>query len=134
LHRIAVVIDLVLLSLLLPRVLHNKAVARGWRSIGWDAGAALVCISHVSVVLIFAIATVRGEWLEAKFAWFPLREALVTGRVDNIARKPTSAWSNRLVLPSFDVIDHVKFDTSQRSPQIPRWLHSAGAISKIQCS
>jgi hypothetical protein len=118
-QRIAVVIDLVLLWLLWPTVLHGDAVTRGWRSIGWGIGSVLVCISIVSVVLVFAIATFRGEWLEAKLWWFPLRETLVAGGVDLVARKPTSLWSNRLALPGLDVIDHAKFDTDAKIAAAP---------------
>jgi hypothetical protein len=66
----------------------------------------MACISLVSVPLVFAIATFRGEWLEEKLAWTPLqqiRQVLVDGKVDLFSRKPTSLWSNRLVLPGLDV-------------------------------
>ena len=76
-------------------------------------------ISVVSVLLVFAIATFPGEWLEAQLAWFPLRQVLVAGEVDDVARKPTSLWSNRLVLPGLDVIDHTKFDTEAKVATAP---------------
>jgi hypothetical protein len=35
--------------------------------------------------------------------WTSLHELLVQGEVDLVLRKPTSLWSNRLVLPEIDV-------------------------------
>ena len=113
-QRIAVVIDLLLLWLLWPTILHGEAAGLGWRRIGWGTGSVLVCISLVSVLLVFAIATFPGEWLEARLSWFPLRRMIVAGDVDEIVRKPTSLWSNRLVLPGLDVIDHAKFDSEAK--------------------
>jgi uncharacterized protein YjbI with pentapeptide repeats len=124
-QRIAVVIDLVLLWMLWPTVLHGEAVRR-WRSVGWGAGVMLVCISLVSFVLVFAIATFPGEWLEAKLGWFPLRHSLIAGEVDDTARRPTSLWSNRLVLPGFDVIDHAKFDTEAKIVAAPEMASLRG--------
>jgi hypothetical protein len=49
----------------------------------------MACISLVSVPLVFAIATFRGEWLEEKLAWTPLqqiRQVLVDGKVDLFSR------------------------------------------------
>ena len=43
-----------------------------------------------------------------------LHELLVAGDVDFAARKPKSLWSNRLVLPGFDAIDHAKFDSEAK--------------------
>jgi uncharacterized protein YjbI with pentapeptide repeats len=43
-----------------------------------------------------------------------LRELLIAGNVDFATRKPTSLWSNRLVLPDFDAIDHAKFDSDAK--------------------
>ena len=47
--------------------------------------------------------------------WTSLHDMLVAGDVDLIARKPTSLWSNRLVLPGIDVIDHATFDSDEKS-------------------
>ena len=46
--------------------------------------------------------------------WTSLHDLLVAGNVDLVARKPTSLWSNRLVLPGIDVIDHAKFDSEEK--------------------
>jgi len=52
--------------------------------------------------------------LVRSMGWNSLHDLLVAGDVDLIARKPTSLWSNRLVLPGIDVIDHAKFDTEAK--------------------
>ena len=49
-----------------------------------------------------------------KVEWTSLHDLLVAGDVDLIARKPTSLWSNRLVLPGIDVIDHATFDSEEK--------------------
>ena len=46
--------------------------------------------------------------------WTSLHDLLVAGNVDLVARKPTSLWSNRLVLPGIDVIDHATFDSEEK--------------------
>jgi Pentapeptide repeats (8 copies) len=137
-QRIAVIIDLLLLWLLWPAVVQGETIRRqrfwpGWRSIGWGTGSVMLCMSLVSIVLIFAIATFYGEWLDTKLAWFPLRDTLIAGTEDVTTRKPTSLWSNRPVLPGFDVIDHAKFDTEAKIAAAPemaslRGRHLEGAV------
>jgi uncharacterized protein YjbI with pentapeptide repeats len=99
--------------------------------------------------LITAIATFPGEWLEdtlpsLQFSLWKdskdtpwrlasLHELLVAGEVDFAARKPKSLWSNRLVLPGFDVIDHAKFDSEAKIEALPetasfRARHLEGAV------
>ena len=51
---------------------------------------------------------------KAGSGWATLHELLVAGEVDFAAQKPKSLWSNRLVLPGFDAIDHAKFDTEAK--------------------
>jgi uncharacterized protein YjbI with pentapeptide repeats len=46
--------------------------------------------------------------------WTSPHDLLVGGDVDLIARKPTSLWSNRLVLPGIDVINQAKFDSEDK--------------------
>jgi len=79
---------------------------------------AMLLITVISVPPVFAIATFPGERLEDRLSSFqplaPLREWLVAGEVDFATRKPTSWWSNRLVLPGLDAIDHTKLDTEAK--------------------
>ena len=100
----------------------------------------MVIVTLISVPIVLAIATFPGEWLEenlppvrlipttlaawtlpsveaiqtAGSGWATLHELLIAGEVDFAARKPKSLWSNRLVLPGFDAIDHTKLDTEAK--------------------
>ncbi len=53
--------------------------------------------------------------------------------LDLAARKPKSIWSNRLVLPGFDAIDHAKFDSEAKIEAVSetnslRTRHLEGAV------
>jgi uncharacterized protein YjbI with pentapeptide repeats len=127
-QRVAVVVDLALLWALWPRVglpeqisretgetRRRRGLVEATQRMGTVAG--MVLISVISVPLVFTIATFPGEWLEKLESLpliEPLRVALVAGKVDLGARKPASVWSNRLVLPGLDVIDHTKLDSEQK--------------------
>jgi hypothetical protein len=117
-QRIAVVIDLALLWLLWPAVMRGEPIRRAWSSKPWSTVIVMVIVILISVPLVFAIATFPGESLEKTLSapqpLAPLREWLVAGEVDFAARKPKSLWSNRLVLPGFDAIDHIKLDTEAK--------------------
>jgi uncharacterized protein YjbI with pentapeptide repeats len=58
--------------------------------------------------------------------WSSLHELLVAGDVDLVARKPTSLWSNVLVLPGIDVVDHAKFDSDEKIAAFPVTLSLRG--------
>ena len=126
-QRITVVIDLLLLWVLWPAVMHGESTRRGWRK----TGLVLACISLVSVVFVFAIATFGGEWLDTKLPWYQQRQRLVGGGVNLIIRKPTGLWSNNLLLPSFDVIDHAKFDTEAKIEAAPEMASLRGRDLKV---
>ena len=91
--------------------------------------------SVVALLLVFTIATFPGEWLDGVLPsahivpwrfdkenpwgvdYWGLKsfhELLVAGELDPGARKASSLWSNRLMLPEIDVIDHVKFDSESK--------------------
>jgi uncharacterized protein YjbI with pentapeptide repeats len=85
--------------------------------------------------LVVTIATFPGEWLEdnlptvrllptsweawtapgigaiqkADSGWATFHELLVAGAPNYVAQRPSSLWSNVLVLPNFAVGDRVKF-------------------------
>lgn len=100
------------------------------------------------VLLIFTVATYPGEMLDtlpsmhiipwkfernSPWKFTSLHELLVAGEVDFSTRKATSLWSNRLVLPGIDVIDHSKFDTKDKIANMPspvslRARHLEGAV------
>ena len=140
-QRIAVVLDLVLLWLLWRPIVRGETALLTWDDLARVRVAGWLPVSLLPVLLVFGIATFPGEWLEenipfgvrlvpttleawqlpsveaiqkAGSGWVTLHELLVAGEVDFAAQKPKSLWSNRLVLPGFDAIDHTKFDTEAK--------------------
>jgi uncharacterized protein YjbI with pentapeptide repeats len=124
-QRLFVALELALLWTLWPRVgpistekggARRRSLVEVIQRIGTIV--AMLLITVISVPLVFAIATFPGERLEDKLSSLqplaPLREWLVAGEVDFATRKPRSWWSNRLVLPGLDAIDHTKFDTEAK--------------------
>jgi uncharacterized protein YjbI with pentapeptide repeats len=140
-QRTAVVLDLVLLWFLWRPIVIGEIVLLTWRDLARVKVAGWLLASLAPVFLVFTIATFPGEWLEEKLptvrlvptsleawqllpsveaiqkagsGWATLHELLVAGEVDFAAQKPESLWSNRLVLPGLDAIDHAKFDTEAK--------------------
>jgi uncharacterized protein YjbI with pentapeptide repeats len=111
-HRIAVVIDLLLLWRLWPSIVRGKIAAPNWSQImhAWGPMAA----SLASVLLVFTVATYPGEILNRLPSlpvirwtcnpivskWLSLHDLLVGGGCET--RTPTSLWPNRLVLINFE--------------------------------
>jgi uncharacterized protein YjbI with pentapeptide repeats len=133
-QRIALVLDLGLLWALWPASVGRKVTARVTRGVRWSM-VGLVCLSVVSFLMVFAIATFPGEWLDQQLQnlSIPVRKALIAGDVDLVAQKPASLWSNRLVLPGLDVIDHSKLDTEAKISAVAvtmslRGRHLEGAV------
>jgi len=61
--------------------------------------------------------------------WTSLHNALVSGDVDLVERKPTSLWSNVLVLPGLKAIDHAKSATDVLSESLSlRGRNLEGAV------
>ncbi|MER8491835.1 pentapeptide repeat-containing protein [Mesorhizobium australicum] len=120
-HRLAVVADLALLWMLWPLIAQREA-----KKLVWQRMLRLTVGTFAVVLLVFTIATFPGEFLEEALpavrfipqggywneSWrlVSLHELLVAGDVDLPARKPLSLWSNRIVLPGLDVVDHTKID------------------------
>jgi uncharacterized protein YjbI with pentapeptide repeats len=141
---IAVVLDIVLLWKLWPGIARRETDEQDWRSAHKGIVVSLAAAASVmTVLLVFTIATFPGEWLNRTIpalrflplsgGWTSLHELLVAGSVDTAARKPTSLWSNRLVLAGLDVIDHAKFNTEEKIAALPetvslRTRHLEGAV------
>ena len=70
-QRLAVVIDLVLLWLLWPPIARGETTLLGWRDFKRIKIAAWALASLGPVVLVFAIATFPGEWLEEHLPAIP---------------------------------------------------------------
>ena len=129
-QRLAVIIDLVLLWTLWPAIVRGETASIKWADFRRGSVAAAAIVSIALLLLAFTVATFPGEWLDkspltARF--IPTRdpinrslrlmtphELLVAGDIDFVGRKPTSLWSNRIVLPGIDLIDHAKFDTDAK--------------------
>jgi uncharacterized protein YjbI with pentapeptide repeats len=134
-HRVAVFIDISLLWMLWFRVTRGEETLLRWRIVwrrksAWGWGL----VSLIPLLLVFFVATFPNElldeigpsvpvvpnkwlpWKRGDFAqgWSSLHELLVAGDVDEVTGKLTSLWSNRLVLPNTDVVDHEKFDTEAK--------------------
>jgi uncharacterized protein YjbI with pentapeptide repeats len=146
-QRVAVVLDLALLLMLWTRVAGSKTRLLRWGTLQ-RAGWALVGL--VPLLLVFGVATFPGELLNetlpsprfipAKWppwksqgaeanhtpGWVSLQELLVAGDVDYVSRRPKSLWSNRLVLPNIDVIDHARFDNEDKIAALPETVSLRG--------
>jgi uncharacterized protein YjbI with pentapeptide repeats len=138
-QRLTVVADLVLLWILWPPVARGETTSLAWRDLRRGKVAAWALASLAPVLLVFTIATFPGEWLDQNLpsirivptkwpftGWTSPHDLLVGGDVDFVAQKPTSLWSNRLVLPNIDVIDHAKFDTEAKIAALPETLSLRG--------
>jgi uncharacterized protein YjbI with pentapeptide repeats len=123
LHRFAVLLDLSLLWTLWPSIARGETAWLRWRDLRrvkvWLAGLA----SLVPVLLVLTVATIPGEALEdnlPSFRFLPataeggegglrsLHEFFIAGDINLVARRPTSLWSNILVLPGLDPNDRLK--------------------------
>lgn len=167
-QRIAVIADVVLIWTLWPSVARGERSWIAWRDFRNGKVAISMAASLTAVLLVFAVATFPGEWLDSNLPsvrlvptkwpsltsraarpeaidkaalraeaespssetpgreapylinlirsmeWTSLHKLLVGGDIDHVARRPTSLWSNRLVLPGIDVINQARFDTEAK--------------------
>jgi uncharacterized protein YjbI with pentapeptide repeats len=133
-QRCTIIADLALLWMLWPSIARGETTRLGWRDLQRGRVVAAATASLAAVLLVLCVATFPGELLDksllsarflpahwfiansqtARPEWTSLHEVLVAGEVDYVARKPRSLWSNRLVLPKIDVIDHARFDTKAK--------------------
>ena len=150
-HRIAVLADIALLWMLWPSIARGERAGISWRDLRRVKIVALASLAPV--LLVTTIATFPGEWLEENLSsakivpwnlkfdrwklkdWSraSLHELLIAGDVDFAARKPISFFSNRIVLPGFDAIDHTKFDSETKVERLPKPSPFALAILKERC-
>jgi uncharacterized protein YjbI with pentapeptide repeats len=120
-QRIAVIVDLGLLWVLWPSVVRGHGARLRGDKFKHVKVVACVLASAVPVLLVCTVATLPGEWMEQNLPSFPvfptgwppwnvdrgsLHRLLVAGSVDFVTGKPTSLWSNVLVLPNFAIGDH----------------------------
>jgi uncharacterized protein YjbI with pentapeptide repeats len=104
-QRITVVIDIVLLWILWPSIALGETTPRRWNGYLRIKVRASLLVTILPFLLIAAIATFPGEWLESKLRRMQgramLHELLVAGPVNYVTGKPQSWWSNVLVVPNF---------------------------------
>ena len=126
--RITVLLDILLLWALWPSIARGQTSWISWHDFRRPRIIAFLLASVIPLLLVFTIATFPGEWLHSNLPslrlvpqlplsreWTSLHDILVAGDVDLIARKPTSLWSNRLVLPGIGVTDHPSSDSDDES-------------------
>ena len=77
-------------------------------------------------VLANDMVVVGGSPKKLLRPWTPLHQLLFLGDVDLVTGKRISLWSNTLVLPNIDVIDHSKFDTEAKIAALPQTLSLRG--------
>jgi uncharacterized protein YjbI with pentapeptide repeats len=131
-QRFTVVGDLIILWLLWPSVARGTTISLGWRDLRGGKAIACLAASVLPVLLVFTIATFPGEWLERELpslhfvpiSWdlherASLHELLVAGEVNQVAERPRSLWSNRLVLPGISVAELSKFDSEAKVSALP---------------
>lgn len=118
-QRVAVFLDLVLLWLLWPSIALGASLR--WREFARIKTAGLLLLSAVPALLVFTVATFPGEWLNENSPAMPLvppewtpHRLLVAGAVDEIAQRPRSVWSNRLIVPGIDAVDRGKYDSEAK--------------------
>jgi len=121
---LAVVADLALLWILWPSISYGTNVQSAWRNVRPRTIAMMALLTAAPILLVLAISTFPGEpvhslpslrfipWGQTEAAdpagsgktrWKSLHEVLVGGDVDFVARRQTSIWSNRLVIPGIEM-------------------------------
>ena len=131
-HRMAVIIDLLLLWLLWPEIVSRRVPDQSSARLGRPERWVLAITSALAVSLSLGVATFPGESWEQMVPSFPFRETLVAGDLDPLTRLPRSLWSNRLLLAGIDLGDAAKSDVVKLGtvPAIPsfRARHLEGAV------
>src|SRR5436190_1580931 len=104
LHRVAVLIDIAVIWYFWIHLRTedvpipiSRVSSKIWKIVG---GVVTLCVLTFSIYL----ATFPGEWMKTNLPGWSLQTLLFEGRVDPLSGRPTSLFSNRLVLSnqSFD--------------------------------
>ena len=133
-QRCAVVVDFAMLFVLWPKIISQTVDGRPtWRCLGRLPRTLFFSLGAVAFVTVFLVATFPGEHLDAATRHLPFRHALIDGDVDPATSRPTSLWTNRLVVSGRDIVDHSAFDTAAKLAGAPvtvalRGRHLEGAV------
>jgi uncharacterized protein YjbI with pentapeptide repeats len=110
-----------------PEVSRGNLLPRIWRGARYASMMGLMVISLAPVVLVFAVATYPGEWLNRTFNvagidW--LRSQIVAGKLDPLLKRLDSPWASFLVLPDQNFVDITKIDgivSRAAASRTPSW-------------
>jgi Pentapeptide repeats (8 copies) len=96
---------------------YNKPVYNKWRSLraAWRRTIFAAAItSLIPIILVFTISTYPDEWLNRSFESVPiiksLHQLLFAGKPDEVTERPSSWFSNRLVLTDQSFVDPEKLE------------------------
>jgi hypothetical protein len=115
-QRITVLLDLALLWLLWPSISRGIII---WTGVPRVTFAAAAIGTLIPILLAFTISTFPDEWLDQEFQSVPivrnLHEKLFAGKADEVTGRPSSWFSNRLVLTDQSFVDPDKLETEDVS-------------------
>jgi hypothetical protein len=148
LQRTTILADVWMLWGLWPSFLNGRLTKFRWSAIKKGPLLFYSIESLIALAFVFTVATFPGEWLEDRlprlqvipwrdgnsdpWRWASLHELFVAGNIDQSTQRPVSFWSNRLVLPDIDLIDHAKYDSEARSLLPPKHSRCARVILRAQ--
>ena len=128
-HRVAVAVDMALLWALWPSIARGRPTQINKHFLFRQKSAPVLVASVAVILFAFTVATFPTETLDylpslrfvpwkdgtdAEWRLASLHELLFAGNVNLITRKPTSLWSNCLVLPGLDVAARAKAETEAK--------------------
>ena len=125
-HRGALLIDLLMLWQLWPAITSAHRPSRSGTRWGRTEGVVMAVVALMSLGLVVFVATFPGEWLDRSDAPLWLDRKLVAGAVDPNTQRPRSLWSNRIVLPALDKVDHAQYDNQAKLAAAPVLLSLRG--------
>jgi hypothetical protein len=138
-QRVLVVGDLFVLWLLWPPIASGTIISPRWHDL--RRRKVLACLGAGSLLLIFTVVTVPGERIDRVFpplriipmfgGWVSPHDLLLGGVLfvgvnDDVRVDLTGPWSDRLLVPNIDAIDHAKLDTEDKIAAVPETLSLRG--------
>ena len=113
-HRLAVLADIVLIWWLWDKVIGDGGGFRNWK-IAHARGKTIIGVGFSVAVLWLScsLAIIPGEW-QAFTGCGPIYKALSHGDPDPNTHRPSSLFSNIIVLPFLNVYDILKVDDPQK--------------------
>lgn len=129
-QRLILTSDVIILWILWPPITRGERAWFDRNSIKITLTTASVFLLSISsMVFVFFVATFPGELLyenNSIASIQQLRKYLFEGAINYTTYRPNSIFSNRLVLPGIDLIDHAKFDTDAKIAVLPESISLRG--------